>query len=410
MSSLLPSPVPAHLLGRAVQPAHDRSVERVRPPEPRPPFLAFLLGLVLCVLLIAGGILWVVQSSASVTILMTARQQAIGQTISLVAVTGTAGPGQLQARILSVTGESAASSVPATGVQRLPELVAHGSITFYNLLLSVQTVSPHTVLTASNGVQIETLAQAVVPPASGSPLIMGQNTVPAQATQPGAVGNIAAGAVFTSCCVPDGTITAKNQQAFTGGQDATDQIVITPGDVAMASAPLVQQAQAQAQSSLSATLGSDDLATPAGCTTLTLTTPPQGSPAATFHVRVSTTCRDAVVSRSEVERLAVTQMVRVIAPKLGPSYALDGRPQPAPAQVFPSGTGTLTVTVPVRSVWRYQLDRTALHRLLPDLAGKPWREAQTLLLKQQGVGQVTLVGNPIQTLPSNPNQIALQFN
>lgn len=78
--------------------------------------------------------------------------------------------------------------------------------------------------------------------------------------------------------------------------------------------------------------------------------------------------------------------------------------------MFPRDSGTLTVAVPVRGVWRYQLDRAALHALLPELAGKPWAQAQALLAKQPGVGQVTLAGNPVQTLPANPNQIALQLN
>lgn len=410
MSSLLPSPVPAHQLGKAVQPIQGHYVERFRPPEQRPPFPVFLLGLLLGVLLVVGSVLWFVQSSASVTILVTASRQIIGQHISLVAATGTAPPGQLQARILSASGESAAASVPATGVERLPELVAHGSITFYNLLLSVQTVSPHTVLTASNGVQVETLAQAVVPPASGSPLVMGQNTVPAQATQPGAVGNIAAGAVFTSCCNATGTITAKNQQAFVGGQDAASQVFIQQSDVAQVAAPLVQQAQVQARTALSAKLESDDLAAPASCTTLTITTPPTGSPAATFSVRVTVTCREAVVSRSQAEHLAVVQFVSATAPRLGSSYELEDRPVPKLAQIFPRDAGTFTVTVPVRGVWRGVLDRAALHALLPELAGKSWTVAQVLLTKQPGVGQVTVVGNPVQTLPHNPNQIALQFN
>ncbi len=407
--SLLPSPVPANTLGQPGVP--KRSVVRSFRVPGRPPFKVFLLCLLIPLLLIAGITAWLVHPAAArATITLTAQQSSVAQNITIVAVTGTPTAEQIQAQTLSATATQHTSTpIPATGRKSIPEIVAHGSMTFYNLASSVQTVPLHTVLTASNGVQVVTLAQAVVPPASGNPLVMGQDTVPAQATQPGSIGNLVAHAVTATCCVADGTITARNDQAFTGGQDADSYTFVQQNDIDQTSASLQPQAIQQAKANLVARLGKNEqgIEQSQTCTTQTTATPPAGSRSATFTVSVTATCKEQTYPKDAAQRQAHNAFITQAQKKLGFAYQLQGQPTTGAAQTNIQTQGTLLITIPVEGIFRYQLNLVALQRLTPQLAGKSWREAQAILLKQAGVGRAALTGISGDTLPASANQITI---
>lgn len=116
-----------------------------------------------------------------------------------------------------------------TGTQTIPATTASGVLTLYNGSLFSQGIPQGFQVTSSSGVTIST-DQAVTIPAANPPS-EGMATVTAHAVSPGAVGNIAAGAVNQT---ESGYILIKNLTGFSGGQDAVTTKVVTPDDVATA--------------------------------------------------------------------------------------------------------------------------------------------------------------------------------
>ncbi len=416
--SLLPNPVPADQVGPPL--SSPQPVQNVVPfsrqTSSRLSLGVLLLLVILPLIVLAGIIVWRVHPPATdATILVTAQEQREQQTLSVIAVTTSPASGQIQAHLLSATS-SQQTTVSATGTKTIPAHVAHGTITFYNLASFAQTVSPHTVLTSSNGVQVETLAPVVVPPASvpsdsTMPLIMGQATTIAQAMRPGEAGNVAAHAVTTNCCGQDRSISARNEQAFIGGQDAASEKVIQQSDSDQAATILAPQALQGAKTALTATMKRSDQALDKSqrCMTTSQTTPSIGSASATVTVSVSATCHVEVYQKDDAESMARDSFVKESQRKLGPSFVLKGQPHLEVGQtaILDANQGTLRIPFSVNGLWIYQLDQRTLRPLLPQLAGKQWKEAQILLRQQPGVGQVTLVGTTSETLPGDVSHITL---
>src|SRR5258708_23502721 len=102
-------------------------------------------------------------------------------------------------------------------------------------------------LTSSSAVQVKPLGQAVIPPASAS--LMGYAAVAAQSTQPGSVGNIPVHSVSVNIG-PNGTILARNETPFKGGQDAENYRYVEQSDIDHAAASLQPQALQAAKTAL----------------------------------------------------------------------------------------------------------------------------------------------------------------
>ncbi len=113
-----------------------------------------------------------------------------------------------------------------TGVTTIPARQAHGTLTIYNGSILQEALPAGFIVTTHSGVEIAT-NQAVMIPAANPPT-EGTATVLAYAVIAGAAGNIAPGSLNQA----DGTsLVVKNLTAFTGGQDASSEHVITSGDV-----------------------------------------------------------------------------------------------------------------------------------------------------------------------------------
>jgi hypothetical protein len=391
-NSLLPAPIPASSLGR--------DAPGGRPA--RPPLKVILLGLILPLLLIAGGISWLFHPQVTITI--TPEQRSVAEDVNLVAVTGQPTTEQVQARRLSA---SATQHTPtprrATGSKTIVPQAASGSLTFYNLAPYSQRLAIHTVLSARNGVQVETLEEAVVPPASGSPLLMGQATVPAEVAQVGSIGNLPVHAITVTCCTTDGMVTARNEQPFTGGRDAARYTFVQQSDVDQGQAQILPLTIQKAKAALTAQLGRGAQVAAAGqhCTSATTSTPPVGSRSATVTVSVTAVCHEESYAKEEAKLLATRIFSRDARKRLGPAYQ-QGHPivGAAQASLQDATQGTLLITIPVHGVFTYQLDRAALPHLAQQIAGMSWRDAQMVLRKHPGVGRVTITGLTGEKLPS----------
>ncbi len=351
---------------------------------------------------------WSASQRATVTILPQYTVEARQIALNLVP-TKPSMENQIQARILTTTTPAQTATVPATGTYQQPTRVAMGEILFLNLAPYPQDVPPGSVLTASNGIQVKTLAQAQIP--AGNPPQQGMATVPARAIDPGAAGNIAAYALNNVQCCDTGTITgvvAENPRPFTGGQDAASYTVVQQDDITAASAPLILQQKQAGLAVLHSQIHPDEqLAGDITCTPSIQSDVPAGGRASQVQVSVKTTCRGEVYPRAEAQRKASALWSSQVLSAHGAAYRA-GQIQIEAGKVTSTDVakGTLTLTLPVRGVVFYQLDRTVLQRSLAQIAGKSPKEAQALLLRIAGVSRVTITGTN-QSLPTDPTHITL---
>lgn len=371
--------------------------------------LVLVLGL-LVVFILLGTATWLsvnASSTSQVTILPLYTVEA--RQIALTLVPTKPMENQIQARTLTTTTPAQTATVPATGTYQQPTRVAMGEILFLNIAPYPQDVPPGSVLTASNGIQVKTLAQAQIP--AGNPPQQGMATVPARAIDPGAAGNISAYALNNVQCCDTGTITgvvAENPRPFAGGQDAASYTVVKPDDITAASTPLIQQQKQAGQAALRSQIHPDEqLAGDIPCTPSVQSNVPAGGRALQVQVTVKTTCRGEVYTRAEAQRKASALWSSQALSAHGAAYRA-GQIQIEAGKVTSTDatSGTLTLTFPVRGVVFYQVDRATLQRALAQIAGKSPKEAQALLLRIAGVSRVTITGTD-QSLPTDPTHITL---
>src|SRR6266700_1198411 len=139
------------------------------PPKQRPYWLCIPFTILCCLVFLAGSFLLpLFTPTATITIIPIER--------SITTTTAT----QVQARALAPLTLSQSVTVSATGKRQQTATRAYGTITFYNGLLTSQTVAAGTILTGSDGVQIVTDQPAIIPAAN--PPLEVQITFSAHAT------------------------------------------------------------------------------------------------------------------------------------------------------------------------------------------------------------------------------------
>jgi hypothetical protein len=171
----------------------------------------------------------------------------------------------------------------ATGKQYVPATTATGTITFYNDAIYAQIIPSDTVLKGSDGIQVVTDEQAVIPPAAQTtPPTYGQVSVAAHARISGKAGNIQAGDINEACCVT--SVIAQNT-LFHGGRNAYTYTYLSDQDVKKTAAPLLPKLQAQTLS----TLPHPQL-NPT-CTTVTTSIPGVGKETVNAVLSITETCQ-----------------------------------------------------------------------------------------------------------------------
>ncbi|MBE3561034.1 MAG: protein kinase, partial [Ktedonobacteraceae bacterium] len=186
------------------------------------------------------------------TVTITPSYKDISNNYVIQAVPGQANPDQLQvtARHLSAK-QSQQRSVPASGHNQQPAKNAVGKLTFYNGSFTQPfTVAAGTVLTGKDGVQVTTNVDVTIPTAKTETGTQGSAVVSAHAVNAGAKGNIPALDINAVCCTSGNFIFARNQEPFTGGQDAKDYSFVKQDDYDNAVSALSQQLTQQANAEL----------------------------------------------------------------------------------------------------------------------------------------------------------------
>jgi hypothetical protein len=128
--------------------------------------------------------------TATVTIMAQSTAVTVTKTLRLRTEGEQQGEQLLVGRSLSTLTLSQARTVPTSGTGHQDAAAAHGMVTFYNALSLVQTVPAGEMLTGTDGIQVVTDQDAVIPAAILP--TFGQATVTAHSLQIGPIGNIGA--------------------------------------------------------------------------------------------------------------------------------------------------------------------------------------------------------------------------
>jgi hypothetical protein len=383
---------PEVIEGEVIEIEQPESTEDHTPPKQKPYWLLIPFTIFLCLILLTGSFLVPLFSpSATVTIIPVERNITTSVTI------------QVPGRALHPLTLMQSMSAPATGNRHQNATRATGTITFYNGLLSRQTIAAGTILTGNDGVQIITDQAATIP--AGNPPIYGQVTMSAHAVLAGSSGNISAYDINQACCAT--SVVAKNTNAFTGGQSARDVLVVTRIDINnVVTIMLVTLSQSE-NAALQAQLHEgEELITP-NCTPTVLSNHKPGDEAKQVTVTVSVTCSGIAYAAHTLYQNATQLFTSDATRKLGAHYALVGDIQLTIIHAT-SHQGQAQMLVQVTGTWVYHITKTIQQHLIKLIAGKPEQQALATLLKSPGIAgaQITLKGGN-RTLPQDPGNITI---
>jgi len=376
---------------------------------------AFSLLPVLCMLCLAAVSTLVLFTrltpTASVTIIPA--QMAVTSTIMLTTTTGSTNAAQLQipGRLLPSLTLEQTRTVPTTGTGHQSATSAHGTITFYNGLPTTQTIVAGTLLTGTDGVQVVTDRDAIIPAATlATPPIDGQVTVAAHAVHVGPGGDIGAHEINRPCCRE--YILAQNTTAFTGGQDARSYPMVTLHDIDGAASWLKSLLAQSVQAALVYQITpAEALVTPVPCVPTVTSTRRTGEEAIQVTVTVVEVCTGEAYDKSALRAQIVRSLAQQAKNQLGSGYFLSGEGQVTIQQVtiMDAKQGTVALKVKAIGQWVYRFSDKQVQNMAGTIVGKSKQQAANTLLRIPGVSQVaiTLSGTGSVTLPADPGKIRI---
>lgn len=354
-----------------------------------PPFVLFLLLLCVFVLSDVADNQLIAMMTPTVTVTIVPQTHTVTTTADVPATA-------IQAHSFAPLTLSLSQTVPTTGTEHQDARQATGTLTFYNGLFTQQVVVQGTVFTGSDGLQIATTQPATIPP--GNPTSgYGTLTVPAQAVQTGAAGNIAAG---------DVTITISNgllvkNSPFRGGQDERTFAVVTQEDIAQVVTHLAPRLLQSEQAALSSQLQANEALFSPTCTPTTNTDHHPGDEATHVKVTVAETCTAGAYNQQAVQAQG-EPLLNVKARTLDKGYRLLGDIHPT----ILAKQATASIGVQFTGTYLYQISQQQLTTLI---AGQPKHHALLLLARIAGIQHATITGIADDTsLPLDPTHIHFQ--
>ncbi len=347
--------------------------------------------------------------TATVTLFPT--QQALNQTYSFLAVTGTADPVQKQvsSRLLTFTTPTKTETITTTGTAQTPPIQAQGAVTFYNETPYSQTIDAGTVITGSDGVQIVTDETVTI--AAGSGATNGSATITAHTIQAGSAANIAPLDINGLCCVAG--ILVKNTSGFTGGEDPKSYPTLSQSDVDAATKQIAGTLDPLAKVAITSQMKTtEQILTPLNCTYQTIATPKVGEKATTAQVNVSETCNGQVYDDEVLQTLTRSQFLRDVATQAGADFIPTGTVAVAlkKAMLLDKSHNAYQLDVTARGRVIFHLSKARLSTLTRQIAGKRIDQAQKHLLALHGVQGVSIqpAGTTDTSLPTDPSHIVIQ--
>ncbi len=394
VTALIPAE-PEVIEGEFVEIEPQETTEDHRPPKQKPYWLLIPFTILFCLVFVAASFLFpLLTPSATVTIIPVQRNITLTTAI------------QVHGRELPALTLIQSTTAPATGKQHQDPTRAAGTITFYNGLLSSQTVAAGTIVTGNDGVQIITDQAARIP--AGNPPSYGQVTVSAHAVVAGPKGNVPAYDINTACCAT--SVVAKNTESFTGGAAAREYLVVTRADINTAVTSLLLTLSESEVAALQAQLHPGEALITPSCNPSVSSNHHPGDEAKQITITVSETCTGFAYVAQQVYADALQLLTAQATTTLGAEYALLGDIQITivHATARDPRQGSVNMDVQVTGTWVYQITPAIQQRLSRLIAGKTNQQAGALLLQFPGIAgaQITLKGRN-QTLPQDPRGIHL---
>ena len=307
-------------------------------------------------------------------------------------------------RLLPPTTLSQEKTIPTTGKGHQDARAATGTITFYNGQFTQVTIPAGTTLAGSDGVQVVTDEDAIIPAASANPPAFGQVTVSAHITTTGAHGNIAAYDINQTCCAT--SILVKNTAPFSGGQDARDFQTVTKQDIANVASTLKTTLSESMQGALTGQLQSGEALVTPPCTPKITSDHQIGQEATQVHVTVSETCYGIAYNTQELQTKATQLLTAQAVKKLGMGYSILGDVQ------VTTTTAAVTASHPIiafscSGVWVYALSTQAQAHIKDLIKGKTTHDAMHLLQTLPGIERVSTQWDVNTKLPKDTQYIHL---
>src|SRR5260370_4245178 len=278
-------------------------------------------------------------------------------------------------------------------------------------------VEEATLIATTNEPQAEDIAPPTTEPEmeqpasipAANPPYIGQVTVSAHAIHAGTQGNIQVGDINEQCCLP--AVKAVNNEAFQGGQNAQDYIVVTRTDINTAVTSLLVLLSQSEDAALQAQLNPNEQRITPSCSPHVSSDHKPGDEAKHVSVTVSVTCSGIAYAAHEVYANATQQLITLQATtKLVAHYARVGdiKVTIVHATITNSHQGRAHIMVQLAGTWVYQITRPMQQHLAHLIAGKPKQQAITILLHFPGIqaASIQLAGGNT-ALPADSNHIHL---
>ncbi|HYU71572.1 MAG TPA: hypothetical protein VEL31_02735 [Ktedonobacteraceae bacterium] len=360
---------------KPVQPSH-RSLS-IRP--------LVVVGLALCLLL--AGIVSMVSlvpmlaPTATVTIVPISKQITTNSVITIVAgQTPTAE--QIAGRALPAVTMSQQQTVPTTGKVHQDARAAHGFLTFYNAATYSQVIPAGTMVTGTDGGEIITDQDAIIPAASYP--TFGQSTVAAHAVVTGPAGNIAGGDIYGPCCRLN--VSAVNGP-FTGGKLARDYRTVTAQDIRTVATSLDKGVVQSVQAALQTQVHTDEtLITPLACQQHITPDHQPGEEARQVQITVSETCTGMTYTTQAYQ----SRLTQIMDQQAGDGYFSLGEIQSSITQATVQDHHRTQLHVSMAQDYAYHISQEQQQRLKILIAGKEKAQAISLLLHVPGIQSVSV--------------------
>jgi serine/threonine protein kinase len=330
-----------------------------------------------------------VGASPLATVTVTVKSQAVQDTYLLMASPQIAQADRTTRAIpdrMLTTSVSGSRAVFTTGTLAIPGTQATGRLLFDNSSRQSFVVPGGTPFMASDGVQIVLTQPVTIPPRNEG--ADGTIFAPAIATNPGVAGNIAAGALTTTCC--NNQVMVSNSQAFSGGTNPRTARIVAQADLNAARDALIPGLEKQALQKIQGQMAANEVktASPALVTQLS-SDQPVGARSDTVNVRVSVTATMTVYNLQAARQVAQQLLGDKAAQSLGSNYRLKNPLVVAnPVITAQEKNGVVYLSIAVRGLWFYQITQQQTRLWQQSIKGATTQLAQAFIIQQPGVAVV----------------------
>ena len=330
-----------------------------------------------------------VGASPLATVTVTVKSQAVQDTYLLMATPQIMQPDLTTRAIpdrLLTANVSGSRAMFTTGTLTIPGTQARGRLLFDNSSQQSFFLQSGTPFMASDGVQVVLTQPVTIPPRKDG--ADGTIFSSAMAATPGVAGNIASGALTTTCC--NNQVVVSNSQAFSGGIDPHTVHIVAQADLNTARDALIPGLEKQALQKIQGQMAANEVktASPAFVTGIS-SDQPVGARSNTVNVQVSVSVTMMVYNAQTARQVAQQLLDEKAVQNLGGNYQLKNPLVVAnPIITAQEKNGVIYLSVAVRGLWFYQITQQQTHLWQQSIKGATTQLAQAFIIQQPGVANV----------------------